>query len=134
MSREVLRLVSVCQRALCKELIRKVSPEKASSIDWEATEAKLAKGIVRSPFQTEPLLGSFVWQRRARQRNRRSPCGTGSLKRKRQQLAQTARKFIVALPRVLSIEQNIALVRDYVAEELTACGFVVDWVCSRSGG
>lgn len=48
MSREVLRLVSVCQRGLLKELIHKVSPEKAPSIDWAATEAKLAKGIVRA--------------------------------------------------------------------------------------
>jgi ATP-dependent exoDNAse (exonuclease V) alpha subunit len=46
----------------------------------------------------------------------------------RNELAQTARKFIVALPRELTIAQNIELVRAYVASELTARGFVVDWV------
>jgi Ti-type conjugative transfer relaxase TraA len=46
----------------------------------------------------------------------------------RNELAQTARKFIVALPRELTIAQNIELVREYVASELTARGFVVDWV------
>ncbi len=46
----------------------------------------------------------------------------------REQLAQTARTFIVALPRELTIAQNVDLVRDYVDQELTGRGFVVDWV------
>jgi Ti-type conjugative transfer relaxase TraA len=50
------------------------------------------------------------------------------LQSERQDVAQTARKFIVALPLELDRERNIALVRDYVASELTSRGWVVDWV------
>ena len=59
MSNEVLRLVAVCQRELLKELLCKASPDKASSINWEATKAKLAKQMVTvfaSDARAWPLL------------------------------------------------------------------------------
>ncbi len=42
--------------------------------------------------------------------------------------AQTAREITIALPSELSQEQNIALVRAFVAGELVSRGFAVDWV------
>lgn len=42
--------------------------------------------------------------------------------------AQYAREIVIALPLELSRQENIALVQDYVASELTSRGFVVDWV------
>jgi Ti-type conjugative transfer relaxase TraA len=50
------------------------------------------------------------------------------IEQERQICAQTARKVIIALPIELDRAQNIALVRDYVSGELTARGYVVDWV------
>jgi Ti-type conjugative transfer relaxase TraA len=41
---------------------------------------------------------------------------------------QYAREFAVALPLELSRAENIALVRAFVRDELTAKGFIVDWV------
>lgn len=42
--------------------------------------------------------------------------------------AQFAREFIIALPVELSAEQNIALMRDFVADQILARGKVADWV------
>ena len=42
--------------------------------------------------------------------------------------AQYAREFIIALPVELTAEQNIALVRDFVADQILARGQVADWV------
>ncbi|MGE0854135.1 MAG: Ti-type conjugative transfer relaxase TraA [Hyphomicrobiaceae bacterium] len=42
--------------------------------------------------------------------------------------AQTAREITIALPSELSREQNIALMREFVAAELVSRGFAVDWV------
>ena len=41
--------------------------------------------------------------------------------------AQLAREFVLALPVELTTEQNIELVRDFVARELSAHGIVADW-------
>lgn len=41
--------------------------------------------------------------------------------------AQLMREFVLALPNELTVEQNIALVRDFVAQELSAHGIVADW-------
>jgi hypothetical protein len=40
--------------------------------------------------------------------------------------AQLARAFIIALPRELTLEQNIALMREYVIQEFVSKGLVVD--------
>ncbi len=48
--------------------------------------------------------------------------------------AQTAREITIALPSELSREQNIALMREFVAGELVARGFAVDWVYHDKGG
>ncbi|KQS95604.1 Ti-type conjugative transfer relaxase TraA [Rhizobium sp. Leaf386] len=42
--------------------------------------------------------------------------------------AQFAREFIIALPIELSAEQNVALLRDFVADQILARGKVADWV------
>ncbi|MFK0164862.1 Ti-type conjugative transfer relaxase TraA [Rhizobium sp. NPDC090279] len=42
--------------------------------------------------------------------------------------AQLAREIILALPNELSRKENIALVRDFVRENLVSRGMVVDWV------
>src|SRR5690606_13249822 len=42
--------------------------------------------------------------------------------------AQLAKEFIIALPVELSREQNIALVRQFVLEQVLARGQVADWV------
>ncbi len=42
--------------------------------------------------------------------------------------AQFSREFIIALPIELSAEQNIALLRDFVADQILARGQVADWV------
>ncbi len=41
--------------------------------------------------------------------------------------AQLMREIVLALPNELTREQNIALVRDFVAQELSAHGIVADW-------
>lgn len=46
----------------------------------------------------------------------------------RQANGQLAREIVIALPAELSREQNIALMREFVAGEITARGFVADWV------
>ena len=40
---------------------------------------------------------------------------------------QLARETQLALPRELTVEQNIALVRGFVAEQITSKGYVADW-------
>ncbi len=42
--------------------------------------------------------------------------------------AQFAREFIIALPVELSAQQNIALMRDFVTDQILARGQVADWV------
>jgi Ti-type conjugative transfer relaxase TraA len=42
--------------------------------------------------------------------------------------AQFAREFIIALPVELSVEQNITLMRNFVANQILARGQVADWV------
>ncbi|MGR7993496.1 Ti-type conjugative transfer relaxase TraA [Xanthobacter sp. ZOL 2024] len=42
--------------------------------------------------------------------------------------AQLAREFIIALPVELSVDQNIALVREFIETQLLARGQVADWV------
>ncbi|RUM13997.1 MobA/MobL family protein, partial [Rhizobium fabae] len=42
--------------------------------------------------------------------------------------AQLARELIIALPEELTRAENIALVREFVRDNLTAKGMVVDWV------
>jgi Ti-type conjugative transfer relaxase TraA len=41
---------------------------------------------------------------------------------------QYAREINIALPKELTVAQNIALMREFVATELTARGLIVDWV------
>jgi Ti-type conjugative transfer relaxase TraA len=48
--------------------------------------------------------------------------------------AQAAREIIIALPNELTREQNIQLMRDYVAGELLPRGFIADWVLHNSPG
>lgn len=48
--------------------------------------------------------------------------------------AQFAREFIIALPVELSPEQNIALMRDFVAGQILARGQVADWVYHAEPG
>ncbi|WP_427145486.1 Ti-type conjugative transfer relaxase TraA, partial [Rhizobium pisi] len=43
-------------------------------------------------------------------------------------IAQLARELIIALPEELTRAENIALVREFVRDNLTAKGMVVDWV------
>lgn len=47
---------------------------------------------------------------------------------------QLAREIVVALPVELTREQNIDLVRDYVAQQVTANGMVADWVYHEAEG
>lgn len=42
--------------------------------------------------------------------------------------AQLAKEFIMALPVELTTEQNIALMRDFVAEQISRRGLIADWV------
>src|SRR5690606_39145344 len=42
--------------------------------------------------------------------------------------AQLAKEFIIALPVELSRDQNIALVRQFVSEQVLSRGQVADWV------
>ncbi len=48
--------------------------------------------------------------------------------------AQLAKDVTIALPIELSSEQNIALMRDFVAEHLTTKGMVADWVYHDAPG
>jgi Ti-type conjugative transfer relaxase TraA len=48
--------------------------------------------------------------------------------------AQTAREITIALPNELSREENIALVRAFIAGEMTSRGFAVDWVYHDKSG
>ncbi|NTA40225.1 Ti-type conjugative transfer relaxase TraA [Agrobacterium salinitolerans] len=48
--------------------------------------------------------------------------------------AQLARDLTIALPLELSAEQNIALVRDFVAKHILAKGMVADWVFHDNPG
>ncbi len=48
--------------------------------------------------------------------------------------AQLAKDMTIALPRELTAEQNIALVRDFVEQHLTAKGMVADWVFHDAPG
>lgn len=48
--------------------------------------------------------------------------------------AQLAREVIIALPEELTRSENIALVRDFVRDALTAKGMVVDWVYHDKDG
>ena len=41
--------------------------------------------------------------------------------------AQLMREFVLALPNELTVDQNIDLVREFVAQELSAHGIVADW-------
>ncbi|PRA81040.1 Ti-type conjugative transfer relaxase TraA [Ochrobactrum sp. MYb29] len=47
---------------------------------------------------------------------------------------QLAREIVVALPVELTREQNIDLMRDYVAQQVTANGLVADWVYHEAEG
>ncbi|WP_375600390.1 Ti-type conjugative transfer relaxase TraA [Devosia sp. Naph2] len=48
--------------------------------------------------------------------------------------AQLAKEFILALPVELTIDQNVALMRDFVDAEITARGLVADWVLHDAKG
>lgn len=48
--------------------------------------------------------------------------------------AQLAKEFILALPRELTTEQNIAMMREFVAEHVSARGLVADWVYHDAPG
>jgi Ti-type conjugative transfer relaxase TraA len=48
--------------------------------------------------------------------------------------AQLARDLTIALPRELSTEQNIAMVRDFVEKHILAKGMVADWVYHDNPG
>lgn len=48
--------------------------------------------------------------------------------------AQLAKEFILALPRELSTEQNIAMMREFVAEHVSTRGLVADWVYHDAPG
>lgn len=48
--------------------------------------------------------------------------------------AQLAKEFILALPRELSTEENVALMRDFVAEHVSPRGLVADWVYHDAPG
>ena len=47
--------------------------------------------------------------------------------------AQTARRFTIALPKELTFEQNLALIRDYCAKQFVDKGMVCDLYCHDSG-
>ena len=46
----------------------------------------------------------------------------------RQENAQTAREFVIALPIEFTADQNIALMQTFVAAEFTGKGMIADWV------
>ena len=48
--------------------------------------------------------------------------------------AQLAKELIMALPRELTTEQNIALMREFVAEHVSTRGLVADWVFHDAPG
>ncbi|KPH06294.1 conjugal transfer protein TraA, partial [Rhizobium acidisoli] len=48
--------------------------------------------------------------------------------------AQLARELIIALPEELTRAENIALVRDFVRDNLTAKGMIADWVYHDKDG
>ena len=48
--------------------------------------------------------------------------------------AQLAKDVTIALPIELSVEQNIALMRDFIAEHITSKGMVADWVYHDAPG
>ncbi|ARQ62247.1 conjugal transfer relaxase TraA 2 (plasmid) [Rhizobium sp. Kim5] len=48
--------------------------------------------------------------------------------------AQLARELIIALPEELTRAENVALVRDFVRDNLTAKGMVADWVYHNKDG
>ena len=48
--------------------------------------------------------------------------------------AQLAKELIMALPRELTTEQNIALMREFVAEHISTRGLVADWVFHDAPG
>ena len=48
--------------------------------------------------------------------------------------AQLAKDVTIALPIELTVEQNIELVRDFVAQHITAQGMVADWVFHNAPG
>lgn len=48
--------------------------------------------------------------------------------------AQLAKEFILALPRELTTEQNIAMMREFVAEHVSTRGLVADWVYHDAPG
>ncbi|KKB07175.1 Dtr system oriT relaxase [Devosia geojensis] len=48
--------------------------------------------------------------------------------------AQLAKEFILALPRELTTEQNIAMMREFVAEHVSTRGLVTDWVYHDAPG
>jgi len=48
--------------------------------------------------------------------------------------AQLAKEFILALPRELTTEQNIAMMREFVAEHVSSRGLVADWVYHDAPG
>lgn len=48
--------------------------------------------------------------------------------------AQLAKDVTIALPIELSVEQNIELIRDFVAQHITANGMVADWVFHDTPG
>ncbi len=47
--------------------------------------------------------------------------------------AQLAREIEIALPAVLSLEENIGLARLFVTEQLASRGFAADWCVHRGG-
>jgi Ti-type conjugative transfer relaxase TraA len=48
--------------------------------------------------------------------------------------AQLAKEFILALPRELTTEQNVAMMREFIAEHVSARGLVADWVYHDAPG
>ena len=52
----------------------------------------------------------------------------------RQENGQLAKEIVIALPIELYRDENIALVRQFVAEQFVAKGFIVDWVYHDSPG
>ncbi|WP_404406871.1 Ti-type conjugative transfer relaxase TraA [Pelagibacterium halotolerans] len=48
--------------------------------------------------------------------------------------AQLAKEFILALPRELTTEQNVVLMREFVSEHLVTRGLVADWVYHDAPG
>jgi Ti-type conjugative transfer relaxase TraA len=47
---------------------------------------------------------------------------------------QSAREIVIALPLELSLAQNIALMREFIATEFTAKGLIADWVVHNKPG